>query len=315
VLKHSREPRRHHYVPEFILRPWVKEWQPDQALIRGYYWDERSRCIRYRDKGVGAFCYRIDLLTLKNRREGRAILESRFFQAIDDKGKVAVDALLARGPEGLTNDERCDFVRLLLSLEYRRPAMVNRLRNEGAAQLMAGLDNAPDLLAEMQKLGIDSLPSEYARDKLAWSFEERALLIVQDLVDSRAVGERVANAHWYLKRLRREHGSLLLSDRPLVRTHGLDHQASTWFLPLSPKVGFFATLHHANLRLIQKASATTIVRHANIDAAGDAEKYVFSVESHFPSSLARILATPKPETTSSMPLQSNSSPRSVQADH
>jgi hypothetical protein len=41
--------------------------------------------------GVGAFCYSIDLLTLKNRREGRAVLESRFFQAIDSKGKTALD--------------------------------------------------------------------------------------------------------------------------------------------------------------------------------------------------------------------------------
>ena len=41
--------------------------------------------------GVDAFCYSIDLLTLKNRREGRAVLESRFFQAIDSKGKTALD--------------------------------------------------------------------------------------------------------------------------------------------------------------------------------------------------------------------------------
>lgn len=285
-----REPKRHHYVPEFLLKPWAKERQPNQIMLRGYYWDTRSQRLRYRENGAGAFCYRIDLLTLKNRREGRAVLESRFFQSIDDKGKMALDALLERGPEQLTNEERCDFVRLLLSLEYRRPAMVDRLRKEGAAQLASGLNSSQEILDEFRQLGIGGLPSEYARDKFGWSFEEHALLIIQQLVDSREIGERIVNAHWHLKRLRREHGSLLLGDRPLVRTHGLDHRAATWFLPLSPKVGFFATLDVNNLRLIQKAAAATIIRHANIDAAGHAEKYVFSVDRHLSSSLLSILA-------------------------
>ena len=65
--KHSNEPRRHHYVPEFLLRPWVKEWKPKQALLRGYYWNKHFQTLRFREKGVGAFCFSIDLLTLKNR--------------------------------------------------------------------------------------------------------------------------------------------------------------------------------------------------------------------------------------------------------
>ena len=168
--------------------------------------------------------------------------------------------------------------------------MVARLREEGTAHLISGLDGAPDLLSEFQKQGIKQRPSDYAREELGWSFEERALLIVQRLVDSREVGERIVNAHWCLKRLRQEHGSLLLSDRPLVRTHGLDRPGATWFLPLSPKIGFFATLHPENLRLIQKAAADTIVRHANIDAVGHAERYVFSTAKHLPHFLANLLS-------------------------
>jgi hypothetical protein len=290
TVKHTPEPKRHHYVPEFLLRPWAKEWQPRQQLLRGFYWDKHKDGIRYRDKGVGAFCYQMYLLTLKNRPEGsRAGLESAFFQAIDDKGKVALDALVERGPEALTNEERCDFVRLLLSLEYRRPKVVDRLRNEGAATLIAGLDKEPDFVANFKKRGIDGPPSEYAQAELGWSFEERALLIIQDLVDSREVGQRVLNAHWYVKRLRSNHGSFMLSDRPLIRVHGLDHEAATWFLPLSPKLGFFATMDARNLRLIKKGPANTVVHHGNIDAVRQAEKYVFSVDRHFPSSLSKYL--------------------------
>jgi hypothetical protein len=172
--------------------------------------------------------------------------------------------------------------------------MIERLRGEGAATLRAGLDDSPDVLSELAKRGVKVKPTDYAEKELGWAFEERALLIVQDLVDSRETGQRLLDARWYVKRLRREHGSFMLGDTPLVRTHGLDDQMATWFLPLSPKVGFFTTRHPRTLDLIKKASAKTIVYHANYDAASNAEKYVFSVDRHFSSKLAKLLVRPPP---------------------
>src|ERR1700730_9729493 len=106
---HGRQPQRHHYVPKFILSPWVKEWRPGQRALRGYYWDERAGVLRNRDKGLNAFCFRLDLLTLKGQRERRALLETRFFQHVDDKGSQALAALIVRGPETLSVDQRRDF--------------------------------------------------------------------------------------------------------------------------------------------------------------------------------------------------------------
>jgi len=287
--RHGHEPRKHHYVPEFMLRPWAKRWRPNQILLRGYYWDMHARRLRYRENGIGAFCYRLDLLTLKGRAQNRAILESRFFQSIDEKGSAAVVAMAGRGPEGLSADERCDFARLVLSLEWRRPATIDRLRQEGRAQLMAGLDNDPEILEAFRAQDIAVPPSEYAEGTLGWSFEDRAVLIVQGLVDSKEVGERLINANWYLKRLRREHGSFVLGDRPLVRTHGLDNEAATWFVPLSPKLGFFATQHLGALKLIKRASARTIVAKANWSSAQQSERYVFSTDQSCEALLSKLL--------------------------
>lgn len=62
------EPRRHHYVPEFLLRPWARNWTNGQLQLRGHYWDTHRKTLRYRQNGVGAFCHSIDLLTLRGRR-------------------------------------------------------------------------------------------------------------------------------------------------------------------------------------------------------------------------------------------------------
>lgn len=217
------------------------------------------------------------------------MLESRFFQAIDQQGRKSIDAILEKGVEALGSSERSDFARLMLSLEWRRPKMVERLRTEGTAKLIAELDDDPAIVDELRRQGIDETPSRFAQRRFGWSLEDRAMLIIQKLVDSRAVGERVINAYWFTKRLRHDHGCFMLGDRPLVRTHGLGHEAATWFIPLSPKVGFFATLHANNRRLLQKASARTIVEKANISTAAQAERFVFSVEKFFPPMMAAYL--------------------------
>lgn len=286
--KHAREPRRHHYVPEFLLRGWAKEWKRNQQLLRGYYWDLRQSRCRYRESGVGAFCHRIDLLTIRSRPKGQADLESIFFQAIDQKGQAAIQAIVAGGVDRLDGEQRSDFIRLLLSLEYRRPSMVDRVRTEGRERLTSSLDQA-EIAEEFKKLGVDQLPSEYAQQKLDWSMEERAMLLLQSLVDSREIGERLINAHWSLRRLRGEHSSFLLADRPLVRVQGLDHPAATWFLPLSPRVGLYVARHESSHRLLENASAEFLVRASNIDSAGNAERYVFGVGATLPGMFARIL--------------------------
>jgi hypothetical protein len=289
TAKHAREPGKHHYVPEFILSPWAREWQPDQVKLRGYYWDKYTASIRHRDNGVGAFCYRIELLSFKGHARSRAALETRFFQAIDQKGSEAIDAMLVGGPNALSEDQRCDFARLLLSLEARRPPVVSRLRKEGAEYLRKGLDQDPEIVEAFAVRGVTASPSSYAAGHLGWSFEDRALLQIQKLVDNPKVGGRLINAGWSLKRLRREHGSLVLSDRPLIRTHGLDHDAATWVLPLGPKVAFIAANHTENLRRLRKVSPLTFIDQTNISSIGQAERYVFTVDAGHERTLAKYL--------------------------
>lgn len=286
--KHGQEPRKHHYVPEFCLRPWAKT-RRGQLLLRGYYWDHRTKRLRYRDRGVGAFCYGLDLLTFKRYRAKPAVLEARFFQAVDQKGRAAIDAMVTRGTAGMTNDERCDFVRLLLSLEWRRPAAIQRLRVEGKGKLADGLDSDPDVLAEFKAQGIAMKPSEYVEQVLGWSLEDRSLMSVQRLVDSKEIGERLVNAYWHLRTLKREHSSFVLGDRPLVRIAGLNHEAATWFLPLGPKLGFYATINPRPMKLIKNEPSRRLVSRSNSESALQAERFVFSTDSSHEAMLAKFL--------------------------
>lgn len=198
--------------------------------------------------------------------------------------------MLEHGPEALTGEQRCDFARLLLSLEARRPTNVQRLRTEVPDYFRKSLDDDPEILAAMAAAGVNDSPSKFTEKLFGVTLDDRAMLIIQKLVDNPLIGGRLINSHWQLRKLKPNHGSLMLSDRPLVRTKGFDHEGAVWFLPLSPDVAFIAANHRENARRIKKASPATFVYRANRSTAGQAEKYVFSIEDRHKAKLERYLS-------------------------
>ncbi len=224
----QQESRKHHSVPRFLLKPWAID-----DVMNGYWWDSQYGHLACKRRGTRAFCSEIDLLTLERHDEGRDILENKFFGAIDTKGAVARDRLLRDGPEDLDEEGRCDFARLLLSLEARRPSVVRTLRDEGSRHLAKAIDSDPEILREMKSGGLSGEPSTYVAQH-GISFKDRALASIQKLVDNPRVGGKLINSHWRVVRLGPHDGTLVLADRPLVRLNGYDHPEAAWFLPLDP---------------------------------------------------------------------------------
>jgi hypothetical protein len=48
----SQESRKHHYVPELLLRPWLTD-TPKGKLLSGHYWDPRAREMRIKRRLPG----------------------------------------------------------------------------------------------------------------------------------------------------------------------------------------------------------------------------------------------------------------------
>ena len=285
----TQESRRHHFVPELLLKPWLVEMPPRQYKLWGYWWDPHKNALACKRLGLNSFCNQLDLLTLKAHNLGRDVIERLFFGEIDTKGAAARDILLEHGPNRLTGDQRCDFARLLFSLEARRPIMIERLRTEGAMRLANELDADLEIRTAMAEYAIDDTPSSYVENQLGWSLEDRALTNVQRLVDNPKVGGRLINAHWDLKALGGGDDSLVLSDRPLIRIHGYDRPGATWLLPLTPRIMFIAANHRANLDRLRRVTAQRFAKLTNISSANQAERFVFSVEERHAQWLGKYL--------------------------
>ena len=91
--------------------------------------------------------------------------------------------------------QRCDFARLLLSLEARRPVIVDWVREEGSRFLAEDLDSDPEIRDTMESEGLSELPSQWI-ERQAGPLEDNALARIQFLVDHREIGGRLINRHW-----------------------------------------------------------------------------------------------------------------------
>lgn len=267
--------KRHHYVPETLMKPWSQS----KGEVRGYYWDRWDDGLRYSQKGPKGFCCQNHLLTLTTLNDSSDKIEREIFGPVDTEGAAARDKLIQGGPSALSGVERSNFIRLLLSLDARRPEVVKQLR-AGGEYLRERLDTDPEVIAEAAAFGLDEPPSAFMERIRGIPFEDRALALIAKLTDSSRVGERVARAHWVVRRLSRSAPEVVLSDRPLVRVGGTFSNDFIWALPLAPDVIFFATPAASFAEKIRKASERLIVHEVNAASVSQADIYVFSTEDH-----------------------------------
>lgn len=195
---------------------------------------------------------------------------------------------MAGGANRLTEEERRDFARLLLSIEARRPAAVMQLRAM-RDEIAQSLDGDPEILAAMNREVINELPSLFAERQFGVALEDRVLAMLQGIVDNPLVGGRLINALWHIVRLGPNDGSFVLADRPLIRTHGFDHPGTVWAMPLGPKVAFVAANHAANLELIRRATGQRFAKLTNVSSANQAERFVFSIDTSHERWLGKYL--------------------------
>ena len=259
-------------MPRLVLRPWARS-----GVLWGYHWDARRGVVRVRKRGVGAFCKELDLLSLAASGLRPDALEREFFGAVDDRGAKARDAVL-RDVALLDADQRSDFARLLLSLDARRPPVVAKLRTEGAAHLRASVDLDEEVIAAVQTHGIGKAPSAYYEEATGESFDDRALLIMQKLVDNPEVGRRLINAHWRVYRLGPDDGSFLLGDRPLIRTAGYKSDDCVWALPLSPSAIFIAANKARVSARLDRAAVSELRQRINESTMNQIDRYIFMAD-------------------------------------
>ncbi|MBJ7578398.1 DUF4238 domain-containing protein [Devosia sp. MC532] len=264
----------HHYVPRFLLREWLID-HSKQRVLRGNYYDPYSRRLRERLRGENFFCNVPDLFTVRGLPSGDDAIERIFFKSLDDDAAIA-HQLILQGAD-LTSEQRVHFVRLVLSIVARSPALVSYVKQRRVASDLA-MNDDPEIRKFLDEQGEYRPAKEVWEDWIGFSSEDQAMETVQSLTTNARVGTALLNAPWGVVRLPNDAERFVLGDRPLTIAKDYSPKNNLWVLPLSPHVAWYCAMSNGAFRQATSISPSRFVKLVNGWSASLSDKYVFSLQ-------------------------------------
>ena len=231
---------RHHYVPQFLLRRWATN-----GRFVGYYCEAASgRVIENTKATIASACQIPDLNTYFGvHASQRDYPEIGFFTPfIDTPAAMALQVMLKRGVRTLTQEQRADWARLIVSFGVRTPETLREMGPKETKKAFA--------LVEASAKG----PPDAERTVSALIQQEMSILernfplnIAMDLSTDPNKLATVDAMTWWVRRWPRS--AILIGDRPLLTFPRaqypcgipLDHSSCLIALPIAPNAVFFAS--------------------------------------------------------------------------
>lgn len=230
---------RHHYVPQSLLRGWSTN-----GKLYAYHWNDGAKRVLQNDKAsVASACQIPDLNTFFGVTSGqRDFPEVGFFTPrVDTPAAIALQSLIGGGVRALSQGQRIDWARLLVSFAVRTPEALREMgpaETEKAFSLVeAAAKGAPEdeaRVSEIIKINMNLLKRNMPLSA--------AMEISTDPAKLNAVSEMA----WWVRRWDRD--IILIGDRPLLTYPRqrfpcgipLDSRDCLIVLPITPKAVFFA---------------------------------------------------------------------------
>lgn len=205
-------------------------------------------------------------------------LEKKFFLRADAYASEAMERLL-KHDLSVREPFHSGWSRFLMSLLHRNPEAVERLGHLVRERMSVPLDS---LRAEYEKVREEAgLPSydEWCTTRPPGDSDRMHLMLMRDIVDSKAVGTLLNSMSWSVTTLKRQRFPLLTSDRPIIMTNGLVKENGHIALPISPTTIFIAASKTETIKAmfadIDKDGAETRINNLVVRQA---VKYVYGVD-------------------------------------
>lgn len=232
---------RHHYVPQFLLRPWTENTLDNRLEV--FRLDLQGvPSLRRATRGTGR---EVDLYALTEERvagmEQQAI-ERKFLRGVDNNGACVRSKLESHGLNLLTEDDRIDWALFLMSLPLRQPHIVEALKQQSSEMLRNILrDERPEGYEELAAGGHFPSFDSWVDSHYPGLIENCGLSFFPNIVGNEYYWDRFLRMRWWLWDFREVPYDLLLSDNPLIFTAGIEDANCIVALPISPKKAFMAT--------------------------------------------------------------------------
>lgn len=269
-LKKLLNQEKHHYIPQFYLRPWLNT----DDKLEEYGRVPPSNQIRSRRRGTEPTGFVYNLYTLPGTTEDtRQNVERVFFGKVDAAGAKVRDKMLAGAP--LSLPERYDWARFVLSLILRNPEEVQKMKAS-----VNSIFDQPDAELQANYLKIrqphePATAEEAIRQHFPDTPDRSALLVGTQLIQNQNAMRTIAGMSWSVIRTDKASRRLVTSDRPVVMTGGLLRVNGHICLPITPRHLFVACTLKPTMDAFLKAPKSKLVRESNAQQIGQARLHVY----------------------------------------
>ena len=231
----SKDPTKHHYIPEFMLR-W---WTGDDGRFERYTRPIPSK-IAVRRVFPSETGWMKNLYASPGDSRGEHWLETRLFQVIDNDAAPALRKLNL-DPENITGEERSAWTLLLRSLAHRMPDHLRSTVASGEAIWEQTIEELRGIYPTKRGPNDPETFDEYKASRTAEGIRASVLRVLPNIMANPRLGQFLNNLHTRILTLPSGTRDFLLSDDPLMRTNGVMKPDGHIAIPISPRSLFVST--------------------------------------------------------------------------
>lgn len=271
-MKSDNPPIKHHYIPAFYLKRWAVAGKVIQfAKVH----DGKISVLPRAPEATG---FENRLYEMKGHDPALAQrFEELYFKPLDTKAAESLELLYRHGHLApWTSETRSDWTRFMLSLLLRCPEDIKMFRDWWTEDFGRTDPETEAKYLQQRQPGAPETFSEFLVGQPERVREAAMFTMLNTLLEGESVGTHINQMHWRVLQTPASAPPLLTSDRPVIRTNGLDSAGSHIALPIGPRFLFIASHDTQFLQGLLKANQTELVKECNRQVVGSAVRFVFA---------------------------------------
>lgn len=229
------EPRNHHWLPRFILRPWCG----NDGLVTSFH-RPRDKVV-WKRMSLKALGSERDLNTSqwKGLGDPQVIEKEIMSKGLDEPAAKVRNRLLTGGGNQLTGGERNDFTAFLISLPLRHSGWIRPIQESAEVNLREAFRELPRTVDGVTRTMTEKEATHIYDKILAGYINDIALIEMVKIGVNSQYSRALKELQWRVFKMLPSHPELVISDRP-IQTWGDNGQLERLIIPISPKVLFVA---------------------------------------------------------------------------
>ena len=265
------EPIDHHYVPRFYLSKWCGR----DKKIHYFRWINGKLIhnrISPKHTGFETKLYSLKHVSANEEQEIEKVLRDE----VDTPASRVLNKMIEKGVGVLSEEEKSSFTKFLISLRYRGPDSVTKLKSDGRDILLNSLAESQNEYEQLKESNDPSTFEEFFDTNLPSIPANLGLVTFVNWLNSTDMVNIIANMRWYIRTVKETSYDLLTSDNPLIYGEAQNSNKLYIGLPLSPMKMFFAFRSPKLEDAFRRVGDNKLVKHCNISTTNKAIDKIYA---------------------------------------